>query len=534
MNSNELTLSEFSSRDYELLRSEFETLDKRFIGENAGKVKELCFSRYPDTTDYSSSSGTGQDLARLKAEIGKKRGKLPLKDLFPRIQDLFLTLKPCVLVSPLAVSKFLPRCGTDPESYLFDTVIFDEASQVPPEDAIPSLLRARQVVVVGDAKQMPPTRFFDSSDDGLDEDEEENAVSGRESILDVLISLVGTCVAESYLTNHYRSLDESLIRYSNHYFYDDRLLTFPSPKTCRDEYGMRSVYLPEGRYRPGKSGGDNRLEADTVVDMVFDSIAGDPSSSLGVVTFNKSQAELIERLIEVRRFENKDPEVEAFFSDERPEPFWVKNLENVQGDERDYMIMSVVYGPTEGSDQVANRFGPINQDGGARRLNVAASRARKRMAVVHSLHPARITAPSDGARLLARFLEFAMDPDGAIEKQVEVNADADFDSPFEESVYRALVQRGYKVDLQIGVSKYRIDLGVQSEDGTRYDLGIECDGKTYHSSPMARESDWQRENYLRGLGWDIHRVWSTSWVKNPEYEIERIEKALNKVRGGAQ
>ena len=227
------------------------------------------------------------------------------------------------------------------------------------------------------------------------------------------------------------------------------------------------------------------------------------------------------------------PDLEQVFAEDRDERFFVKNLENVQGDERDHIVLSIGYGPTVGSNAVPNRFGPINSDGGQRRLNVAVTRARRSMTVVHSLRPTDIVSTTPGAQLLRRYLEYAQDPVRAFEREIILTQDAEPESPFEEAVRRALEARGHQVDSQVGVSGYRIDLGIRSPDGATYDLGVECDGYTYHATPAARDRDWLRQQVLEGLGWCIHRVWSTAWVRNPEAEIARIEEALDRCRARA-
>ena len=249
--------------------------------------------------------------------------------------------------------------------------------------------------------------------------------------------------------------------------------------------------------------------------------------SIGVVALSRPQAEIIERLIEERRLRNRS--LDDRFSDDLPERFFVKNLENVQGDERDHMILSIGYGPTR-AGAVPNRFGPLNRDGGERRLNVAVTRARASMTVVHSLRAEDITSQQPGARQLRRYLEYARNPEAAFES--EITGTGEPDSPFEEVVLAALRSRGHRVDAQVGVSGYRIDLAIRSEDGLRYDLGIECDGATYHRSPTARDRDRLRQEVLEGLGWRIHRVWSTAWVRDPGTEIAAIEQSLKRARLG--
>ena len=452
-----------------------------------------------------------------------------VRKLIARIPNLLQTLKPCFLMSPLAVSQYLPAGPLASDHLEFDVVIFDEASQVLPEDALPAIDRTRQVIVVGDTKQLPPTTFFQSGlgndDDESDDDEKENEdrFKGRESILDVMVGQVGAGFAERYLSVHYRSRCESLIRFSNHAFYEDRLLTFPSPDPAAA--CVRDEHLPNATYDAGGSR-TNRDEAERVTDIVFELMATQTASeSIGVVALSRSQADLIENLIEERRLLNRH--LDHRFGDDLPERFFVKNLENVQGDERDHMILSIGFGPTP-AGVVRNSFGPINQEGGERRLNVAVTRARKSMTVVHSLRAEDITSGQPGARQLRRYLEYVRNPELAFES--EVTGTGEPESPFEEAVLAALRSRGHVVDAQVGVSGYRIDLAIKSEDGEGYDLGIECDGVTYHSSPTARDRDWLRQQVLEGLGWRIHRVWSTAWVRDPETEIVAIEQALQRAR----
>ncbi len=521
-------LSNFTARDHEALRREFEDQDRQLPLDLREETRATLFEKYPKAR--ASVTGYGQ-LGLLRGALTKRRRQMSVRHLLAAAPQLVQALKPCFLMSPLAVSQYLERTGVASANLQFDTVIFDEASQVLPEDAVPAISRASQTVVVGDRRQLPPTTLFqrryEHEDDGDGGDDlggdETDWFEGRESILDVMVGMVGSGVAEHYLGVHYRSRHDSLIRYSNHYFYDNRLLTFPSPRKAA-AHGVNGVYLPAGRYEAGGSR-TNRMEAEQVVALVFELLRTRPNTeSIGVVALSRTQADLIETLIdEAREFQ---PEYEDRFARERQERFFVKNLENVQGDERDHILLSVGYGPTE-SGRIYNRFGPINNDGGERRLNVAVSRARRSMTIVHSLKPEDITSESRGARLLKRYLEFARNPDTVLKQDSSVHAEAKTESPFEEVVRRTLAARGHRVDLQVGVSGYRIDLAIQAEDGEGYALGIECDGATYHSAPAARDRDWLRQSVLEGLGWKIHRVWSRAWIQNPERELEAIEQSLN-------
>ena len=517
-------LRDFTGRDHQALRCRFENLDRRLPHVLREQARTVLFGNYPKSRTGYTRSG---QLGVLRGELTKRRRQMSVRQLLTAAPQLIQALKPCFLMSPLAVSQYLERTGAVSANLHFDTVIFDEASQVLPEDAVPAISRANQTIVVGDRRQLPPTTIFqhryEHEDDDDDGDDDTDWFEGRESILDVMVGMVGSGVAEHYLGVHYRSRHDSLIRYSNHYFYNDRLLTFPSPRKAA-AHGVNSVYLPGGRYDAGGSR-TNRLEAEKIVELVFELLRTRPQSeSIGVVALSRTQADLIETLIdEAREFH---PEYEDRFARERQDRFFVKNLENVQGDERDHILLSVGYGPTE-SGRIYNRFGPINNEGGERRLNVAVSRARRSMTIVHSLKPEDITSGSRGAQLLKRYLEFARNPDTALVQNQTVDAMAQTETPFEETVRRALIERGHRVDVQVGVAGYRIDLAIQAEDGNGYALGIECDGATYHSAPAARDRDWLRQSVLEGLGWKIHRVWSRAWIQNPEHELEAIERALS-------
>lgn len=522
----------FSPRDLEALRAEFRELDARFPRTARERVRAKCLAKCP--SNGSGSPNRGQ-LGTLKHELSKKKRQLPVRKLVAAVPHLLQALKPCFMMSPLAVSQYLPRGATDDDTFSFDTVIFDEASQVFPEDAVPAMARGAQLIVVGDRKQLPPSSFF-RKDDGEDSDEDpeeeetppDNRFAGVESVLDVLVGMQGSGVDEVYLEVHYRSRHEALIRYSNHYFYEDRLLTFPSAHPAAPGLGLRSVYLADGRFDAGATR-TNRVEAEKVVDLVLELMEGRPADeSIGVVALSRAQADLIEQLLDERR--RSDRRFDGRFSDDAHERFFVKNLENVQGDERDHVILSVGYGPTKATGVVPNRFGPVNAEGGHRRLNVAVSRARRSMTVVHSLRAEDIRSESEGARLLRRYLEYLQRGDASFEGAITSGTSGDAESPFEDAVGRALQSRGYAIQRQVGCAKYSIDIAVRSEDTDGFDLGIECDGATYHSSPSARDRDRLREEVLERLGWRIHRVWSTAWIQNPLAELARIERAIEQAR----
>lgn len=528
-------LEEFTAAGQEGRVRSFRELDCSLLQGARKLVRSIAFANYPNR--FLSHSGAGE-LGIVEGQVNRKRGHMPVRRLLARAPSIVQALKPCFMMSPLAVSQHLER-GADRAK--FDVVIFDEASQVFPEDAVPAIDRAAQVIVVGDQKQLPPTSFFRKTDDDSDDydsqdkdtdEEDDDGLAGRESILDALLG-TGFGVRQQFLEVHYRSRHEDLIRFSNHLFYGNRLLVFPSPKRAGD-LGIRSHYVPAGRYDSGGTR-TNAQEAKEVVDLVFRLMRSVPAhESIGVVALSRAQAMTIEAAVQDRRLLERD--LDFRFSDELHEPFFVKNLENVQGDERDHMILSIGYGPTTGSGAVPQRFGPINNDGGGdpsygqRRLNVAVSRARMSFTVVHSLQPAEITAQSRGARTLRRFLEYAANPSASFEAEQSFDPDAVADSDFEQAVAEAIRLRGYEVQHQVGVAGYRIDLAVWSSDRSRFILGVECDGWTYHHSPAARDRDWLRQQVLEGLGWRVHRVWSTAFARDPLGETDRIVAAIEQSR----
>ena len=524
------TLRTFAAVDHERVREKFHELDRRLGFVLRAAIRRNEFERY---ASLANSYGMGI----LKDQLSKKRRQLPVRRLLEEASSVVQVLKPCFLMSPLAVSQYLPLGTTSSDTLKFDAVIFDEASQVFPEDAVPAILHGEQVILAGDEKQLPPTKFWRTSlsDDAVqDDDVQVDSLEDRESILNVGVGRVGGIFTESHLETHYRSKHEDLIRFSNRHFYDDRLLTFPSP-TTHDGSGGQGVYghfMPDGTFETGRSR-TNQVEAKRVVELVFEHVrTHGKDKTLGVAAFSRSQADLIDRLITERRISEGDLEY-AFGDDGGAEPFFVKNLENVQGDERDRIIISVGYGPPVAGGATPNYFGPLNQENGERRLNVLVTRARERMDVVYSLKPSDIRSGTTGARLLRRFLEYASNPgaslsDGPTTTLAQPTGEELND--FEKAVKSALEERGHRVVGQVGSAGYRIDLAILSEDGERYDLGVECDGATYHSAPAARDRDWLRQSVLEDLGWTIHRVWSRAWVQDTKRETDRIEDALSSAR----
>jgi len=505
-------LRRFDSHSRETLITRFRELDRQQLILNRARIRALLSERRPSHTWVQADSA---ETAILRREGAKKRRLKPLRQLLAEIPRLIADVKPCLMMSPLSVATLI-----DPHVFKFDLVIFDEASQIAPEEAAGAIMRGAQVIIGGDTKQLPPTRFFSviGSDDADATAEEEGRVF--ESILD---ESSGLTVPQKMLRWHYRSRDEELIAFSNHHFYADRLFTFPNVQQNGQDLGVEFVHVPEGIYRRGRNLRRNDIEARRVIDLVFAHAQESPDQTLGVITFSYAQRDAIIAEWEKRR--RDQPQFEAFFDENGPEPFFIKNLEMVQGDERDVIFFSVGYGKDE-SGKVLMNFGPLNQDGGERRLNVAVTRARRHVKLVSSIMPEDIDltrTQSLGAQRLRDYMFYARDGVQTLGVTPVAKADTESESPFEEAVYQALTTRGLTLHKQVGVSNYRIDLGVADpQQPGRYLLGIECDGAMYHSAPTARERDRLRQQVLEQLGWKMHRIWSHDWISNQAAEIEKV------------
>jgi very-short-patch-repair endonuclease len=509
-------LGAFRGENHERLISEFRELDRKHWEQGVHSViREI--NRHRPT---SSVVIPGGELGILLKEASKQRRHLPLRKLFRLIPNLLTQLKPCLLMSPISVSQFL-----DPDKMKFDLVIFDEASQLRSEDAICSVYRGKQLVVCGDNKQLPPTTFFEQ---GMSEDlaDETDDPSGLEAF-DVFDSVLDACAAvmpQRQLKWHYRSEHESLIAFSNSIFYDYSLITFPSWLQEDDAFGVKFVYVPDGVYdRGGRR--DNVREAERIVGLVEEHLRRNPEQSVGVVTFNIAQADTIENHLE--QFRRQKPELERYFAPDRLEKFFVKNLESAQGDERDVLIFSVGYGKDKFGRLTMN-FGPLNGSGGERRLNVAVTRARKKVIVVSSIRASDFDlgeVNKEGVRVLQRYLDFAERGPDALALR---NGEGDFESPFEQSVAATIRSLGFTVVPQVGCSSFRVDLGVvHPSNPGRFILGVECDGASYHSSATARDRDRIRQQILERLGWRIHRIWSPDWIMRNTYEVSRLKCAID-------
>ena len=492
----------------------FRELDARHADLTAQSVRRRIAHGLPAAENVARNSALG----RLRDLMGQQRPRESIRGLLDRLGPNTTKLTPCVLMSPLSVAQYLPAGQAS-----FDIVLFDEASQITTWDAIGAIARARQSIIVGDPKQMPPSRGFDR----VQEDDEELAFYERDqaSILD---EAVAAGVPSNVLRVHYRSRDEGLIAFSNQRYYDGGLVTFPAPRAWGEAVRLHRV---KGIYERGGSR-TNPVEADAVARFVVKRLRAELAKpeedreTIGVVTFNIQQQQRI--LDHLDRARTEDDALEWFFSDEREEPVIVKNLENIQGDERDVMVFSTTFG-RDAAGKLSMNFGPMNQDGGQKRLNVAVTRARREMHVFTSIDANDIDVSrtkAEGVRDLRDFLDYAARGPDAL-AAADTGSLGGVDSPFEAEVKAALEALGWEVRTQIGVSGYRIDLGIVHPDRAgRYLAGVECDGAAYHSSPTARDRDRMRQAVLEGLGWRIERIWSTEWFSHRRDVLDRLDADL--------
>ncbi len=520
-------LEKFHTLSHEERIAEFQRLDEQVLRDNRaaliGRLRERTQQRLRQPEAMA-------ELPILQREMARQRGLSPLRRTLGKAGAAIRAIKPCFLMSPLTVAQYLNR--VDGTAAAFDLIIFDEASQLPTEDAVGAILRGRQLVVVGDPKQLPPTDFFASSLSGAPEVDAEGTpiYEDSESILE---ELQGAGLPSDRLKWHYRSAHESLIHFSNVAFYDADLHIFPSVETSSESRGLRFEFVPDGIYEgKGLNLAEARRVADEVVrfarEQLERSARGERARSLGVGTFNLRQQLAIQDELEQRR--RDEPALEPFFDRAVHEPFFVKNLENIQGDERDVIFLSVTYG--RGPDgKIRYNFGPLNGKNGWRRLNVLITRARHRMRVFSSMRGDEISpaaASSEGPRLLRDFLLFA--ERGRLDS-AEIDAAADTESPFERDVFQELSHHGVRLVPQVGVAGYRIDFGVVDDSlPGRFVCGIECDGVAYHNTETARDRDRLRQQVLERRGWTLIRLWSTDWFKDRAGQIDRLLRLIQEAR----
>jgi very-short-patch-repair endonuclease len=505
-------LAQFDGLAHESLLSKFKELDQERISLARLEVATAHYDHIPRI------SGAIGEVGVIRREIAKKRKHLPIRRLLREAGRAIQSIKPVFMMSPVSVAQYL-----EPGILDFDLLVIDEASQVKPVDALGAIARCHQIVVVGDDKQLPPTGFFDKIVAGDDEDDDESFQAGD------VESILGLCSAQSMpsrmLEWHYRSRHHSLITVSNHEFYDNRLYVVPHPSISGSE-GLVFRHIKDGVYdRGGKR--TNTVEAQAVAEAVLKHAEKTPHLSLGVGTFSVAQRDAV--LNEIEQLRKENPSCEEFFATGVNEPFFVKNLENIQGDKRDVIFISVGYGK-DSSGYMTMGFGPLSAEGGERRLNVLITRARERCEVFSSITSDDIDinrTKSFGTRSFKAFLSFAQN--GHLD--VGIKTGRDYDSEFEAEVARALEKLGHQIDAQVGVAGFRIDLAVVDPDKPgRYLLGIECDGASYHSSRSARDRDRIRQAVLEDRGWVIHRIWSTDWFRRPQEQLAKVTKAVENAK----
>lgn len=505
-------LPKFDGRRHEDLIRQFREWDRKRLSIAQFEAAQAHYAGIP-----KGSAGTVGTLGTLKSEVVRRRGHMALRKLFKICSSPIQAIKPVFMMSPLSVAQFL-----EPGVIEFDLLVIDEASQVEPVDALGAIARCRQVVVVGDDKQLPPTSFFSRIVGGDDLDEQEEGAQAKD-----LESVLSLCAAKGLpqrmLQWHYRSRHESLIAVSNKEFYEGNLFIVPSPDRERSQTGLRFHHLPDGRFDRGNSY-KNHVEAAAIAQAVVDHARQHPELTLGVGAMSVRQRQAITDEIELAR--RQHPELEHFISQHPHEPFFVKNLENIQGDERDVIFISIGYGRSKSDDKMYQNFGPLNAEGGHRRLNVLITRARERCDVFSSITADDIRLDERtklGVIALKTFLKYAECGELGVPTMTGRGAD----SPFEEAVQELLLKQGFQVDNQVGVAGFFIDLAiVDPEMSGRYLLGVECDGATYHSAPSARDRDRLRQEILEAHGWCIHRVWSTDWFQRPHAEADRLLNAI--------
>ncbi len=513
-------LKAFDGRAHDGLVTRYQELDRQELAAARRRLSARLKAAVPHPNVRTVGDS---EVGILKREIQKQRRHLPVRVLLDRIPQLVRLLKPCLMMSPLSVATYLP-----PGKRLFDIVVFDEASQICTEDGVGAIARGQQVVVCGDSKQLPPTRFFERR---IEDDDE-----SPEDVLVDLPSILDECKAgplpEIPLMWHYRSRDESLIDFSNTHFYEDSLVTFPNAARDAADLGISFVHVEDGVYHPGPRGSrSNPVEAAAIADRVFAILAERPEDSIGVVTFSTTQRDEVLDALDARRSDG-DPHAERFDGD-GDEPVFVKNLEAVQGDERDVILFSVGYGKDpEGALRL--NFGPLNKDGGDRRLNVAVTRARKQVVVFSSILPDAIDtsrAKGRGARLLRAYLEIARrGMQGSEPGQVDESVER---SSLIQSIQAEVERLGFDVDPRVGNSAFKVDLAVRDPDRSgRYLLAVLVDGPTYAEAATTRDRERTRPEVLARLGWRVHRIWAPDWVRAHGRELERLASAVDAARSG--
>lgn len=508
-------LSGFNGKQYDALAEEYRKTVKEY---QRLTVQELVARLSANVPASNGTSAASSEMGILKKAIKNNGRMMPLRKLFDEIPTLLRKLCPCMLMSPISVAQYI-----DPSFPKFDLVIFDEASQLPTSEAVGTIARGENVVIVGDPKQLPPTSFFTSN--RIDEDNSE--IEDLESLLDDCLAI---SMPQMYLKWHYRSRHESLIAYSNMKYYDNKLYTFPSPN---DLVSQVKLIRPEGFYDKGKTK-QNKAEAEAIVNEIIRRLSDEKTrhESIGVVTFSSVQQNLIDDMLVDAFAEHPDI---ADFDAKCEEPVFIKNLENVQGDERDVILFSVGYGPDE-NGKVSMNFGPLNRDGGWRRLNVAISRARKEMVVYSVLRPEQIDLArtrSDGVAGLKGFLEFAERGSNVIARRTDITTGAS--DSLASDIAKGIETLGYSTKCNIGCSQFRMDIGIIDPDNPEtYILGIMLDGENCRRSATARDRFVVQPGVLKGLGWSVMRVWTLDWLDDSAKVLQDIKQAAENAQHPAE
>ncbi len=525
------SLTRFSGAKHDKLQSDFKALDKQVLKLNQLRILEVVKKQIKEKLMF-------EDEPRLLKKLGQqKRPKVPIRQAIKETKDLFFNLKPCWMMSPLTISQYCP-----PDASLFDVVIFDEASQVRPADSIGAIFRGEQIIIVGDPRQLPPTNFFQTIAQDEKNDQDEDSIEIEESIIDEVLSKAYN-IEQIPLKWHYRSKSEDLFAFASHNIYPDlNLITFPNPKE-KDNYdelsrplGIKRILIEDGIYDRGKTR-TNQKEADTVAELIvehykkYSTDKSNPSYlSLGVIAFSSAQEDAILNTL-IKKLKDV-PELESILEDKDEESFFVKNLETVQGDERDHIIISVGYGP-DYSGKLTSNFGPLNSEGGYRRLNVAITRAKRHLIIVNSFNPRSINLNTiqKGPQLLLKYLRYAEEGKKVLFENTAIEGSKEkkrFNSPFEEEVYKRLTEKGLEIRTHIGCSGYKLDMAVVNpKNPDSYLFAIECDGRTYYNTFSARDRERLRHEILEDRGWKTVRIWSKDWMKNSQREINKIIDLYN-------
>ncbi|MDY6798283.1 MAG: AAA domain-containing protein, partial [Pseudomonadota bacterium] len=509
-------IGRFSGHSQEALQDKFKEYDNKLKWLQCQHVAWKIDKNNIPSGNTGARASDLTELALLERECSKKTRHIPIRQLLKRAGNALVAIKPCFMMGPMSVAQYL-----SPGEINFDLVVMDEASQIKPQDALGAVARGAQLVVVGDPKQLPPTSFFDRIVD--DDEEDPTGLEESESILDATRPMFPA----RRLRWHYRSQHESLIAFSNHSFYDSDLVLFPSPYKESDNYGIQYSRVPRGCFVNRR----NMEEAKIISEAVREHYKHRPEETLGIVAMNAEQRQQIERAIET--LAKDDPVFQEWLEKDatRRESLFVKNLENVQGDERDVIFISMTYGPQEPRGKVLQRFGPINADVGWRRLNVLFTRSKMRMHIFSSMGSDDIVTSATSKRGVQALRDFLSFCETGILHKTERETGRGPDSDFEIAVMNALRDEGFECIPQVGVAGFFIDVGVIDPGNPgRYLMGIECDGATYHSAKSARDRDRLRQTILERLGWNIRRIWSTDWFKNPHGELNPIVRELNKLK----